>query len=691
MLPTITRKIKLDKETVKSPNLTGSFSPDDLTSIGNWAWDGYEEDRRSRLGWEDLNRAAMDLAMQVTQAKTFPWPDASNVQFPLITIATLQFHSRAYPAIIQGPEVVRYRVVGEDPTGTLGEAAARIGCHMSYQVMEEDQAWEEQHDRMLINIPIVGCAFKKSYYDGIKGQNVSELVLARDLVMDYYAKSVETCGRKTHVIPKSRNDIYSLVKSGAYRDCLKETWYAEPQLPQPEDGEDEARRDRTVPPATPSSLAPFQICEQHTYLDLDGDGYAEPAILTFERTSKFLLRIALRFERLEDIERNSSSEIISIRATEYFTKYGFIPSPDGSIYDMGFGVLIGSLNHAVNTNINQLIDAGTMKNLGGGFLGRGAKIRGGAYSFRPGEWKRLDSTGDDVRKNLVPLELPEPSAVLFNLLTLLIQYTDRVSGSTEAITGENPGQNTKVGTYEGMVEQGSKVYAAIFKRIWRSMKEEFKKLYVLNSMFMPDKLSFGDGYKVGREDYRMNPDRICPVADPNVVSEHTRVQQAFAIADRARAYPGYNVDAAEVHFLKSLRVEGYQQLYIGAANTPQPKPYQITVAELKAQTEQAKAQQAQLQFIVEMQEQIRVNDATILQLQAQAEKFAADAQSESGWQQVELINAMLNATKERTAALNERVKLGLEALRIQADVHIAQTEASAQVAAAKAKPNGTSH
>jgi len=119
-----------------------------------------------------------------------------------------------------------------------------------------------------------------------------------------------------------------------------------------------------------------------------------------------------------------------------------------------------------------------MQNSGGGFLGRGVKIRGGNYSFSPLEWKRVDSSGDDLRKNIVPLTIPAPSDTLYKMLVLLIDYSNRTSASTETLVGENPGQNTPAETSRTMVEQGIKIYAAIFKRSWRAMKNVQEALYL---------------------------------------------------------------------------------------------------------------------------------------------------------------------------------------------------------------------
>ncbi|MDE2106812.1 MAG: hypothetical protein KGL39_56880, partial [Patescibacteria group bacterium] len=177
------------------PDVTHLMNEEDLQHIGQRVWEGFRRDKLSRSKWEKRTQAAMDMAMQIQKGKSFPWPGCANVVFPLVSIACLQFHSRAYPALISGTDIVKYRVVGNDPEGTSAARALRIGTHMSYQVLEEDPSWEEQHDRLLLNVPIVGCAFMKTFFSPQIKSNTSELVLAQDFVIDYYAKSVESAAR----------------------------------------------------------------------------------------------------------------------------------------------------------------------------------------------------------------------------------------------------------------------------------------------------------------------------------------------------------------------------------------------------------------------------------------------------------------------------------------------------------------
>lgn len=682
-------KLVLDAAAIKSPNLASRFEKADLDRIGNAVIDGFDRDKQSRSAWERRNEAGMDLALQISKAKNFPWPNCSNVAFPLVTIAAMQFHARAYPAIISGNDIVKCRVIGEDKTGEITERAERISTHMSWQCLEEDQAWEEQHDRGLLNLSIVGCNFLKTYFDAREAHNTSELVLAKDLVVNYWAKSVETTPRKTQLIPLYRNDIYEKVRRGTFRDVLEEAWFL--GVAQSETSQARLRQDQrqgTNPPQ-PDETTPFCGLEQHVLMDLDGDGYAEPYIITVERQSKSVLRIVTGFDREEDVERNAKGQVICIHRLQYYTKVPFIPSPDGGIYDIGFGVLLGPLNESVNTAINQLFDAGTMSTTAGGFLGRGAKVKGGVYTFSPLEWKRLDATGDDIQKSIFPLPVREPSTVLFQLLGLLIDYTNRISGSTDMMVGENPGQNTPAETSRTMVQQGEKIFNAIFKRVWRAMKEEFKKLYVLNAINLPDSYSFGPtGQKALRADYLGNPNSVAPAADPNLTSEAQQFQQAQAIASRAATVPGYDPMEVERRVLKHLKVDGIEKLFPGPEKFPPGKDVKLQIAELRAQEADGKLKAQQQQFLIEMQEQARLDDAQIAKIEGELRIAEAAAQGDQTDRQINAMNTMLGFMKHSQAERQTRIDALTKELQLRVDDHHAAADREVEkekVAAMKAK------
>ena len=109
-------------------------------------------------------------------------------------------------------------------------------------------------------------------------------------------------------------------------------------------------------------------------------------------------------------------------------------------------------------------------------------MKGGQQSFAPLEWKHVETTGDDIRKNVFPLPVREPSQVLFTLLSLLISYGERIGSATEAMVGENPGQNTPAETSRNMIEQGMKIFSGIFKRMHRSLQLS-RRFYLVSCQY----------------------------------------------------------------------------------------------------------------------------------------------------------------------------------------------------------------
>jgi len=650
-------KDKFDlKDIMYEANIAPMLSKSDLDTIGSQVVKDFDNDLISRSSWEKRTEASLKLALQVAETKNFPWVNASNVKFPLITIAALQYHARSYPVLIDSDRPVKCRVLGEDKDGLRGLRADRVENHMSYQLLEEDEDWESEMDKVLITQPIIGCAFKKTYYDPIRKHNISENVLAKDLVVNYWTKSLETAPRVTHVLQMSRNEIYERVARGLWNEISEgrqqgSSGYAMGNnLQQAQD-----KAQGITPPEPNDSSTPIEILEQHCHIDFDDDGYAEPYIVYVRRDNKQVARIVARYTE-SDIEYNKDkSVILGIKAEQYFTKYPFVPSPDGGFYDLGFGVLLGPLNESINTIINQLVDAGTMANTAGGFLSRGIKLRGGESSFRPMEWKHVDTTGDDLRKGIVPLPVREPSQVLFTLLNLLIGYGERIGGSVDILTGQNPGQNTPAETTRTMAEQGMKIFNGIFKRTHRSLKQEFRKLYRLNQIFIQKNTAYvSNAVNAGivlAEDYKGPVTDVMPSSDPSITSDAQRMNQANALAMRVQATPGlYNRYEVEHTYLKAMRVPNIDKVLPdpkGPNAVPAPTNPKLQIEQLKQQTRHAEMELTMKLGLLKLMGEAEVNQAQIKKLEAEAEVLRIGVLHEGEKLRLQEINTQIGMQRER--------------------------------------------
>jgi chaperonin GroES len=163
-------------------------------------------------------------------------------------------------------------------------------------------------------------------------------------VVNYWTKDLESCPRATHVLEFYPHEVAEKKRAGLWL-----TWSL------------------AAARAANDDQAPHTFLEQHRLWDLDGDDYPEPYIVTVHKETR-------RWSAWSPASMSAGSwkqdgKVVQIKPVRCFTKYPFIPSPDGSFYDIGFGTLLGALGETINTTINQLMDAGHLANVQGGFIG----------------------------------------------------------------------------------------------------------------------------------------------------------------------------------------------------------------------------------------------------------------------------------------------------------------------------------
>lgn len=574
--------IKLLDRWSKSPNLANEMEPgtdypdideNELQRLGMRVKLEFDIDENSRADWMTKTKDAMDLAMQIAQPKLYPWPKASNVIFPLMTTASMQFAARAYPAIVAGRDIVRGTVIGDDsgrpkmvngqpvmgPNGApvWDEApgakqirATRIGDHMSFQLIDEQPEWEVETDLMLVRLPMVGCEFRKSYFDPAKGRNASMLVSALNLVVNYKAKSLETAPRITEKLELYPLEIKERERAGTFREI----------------------RYTNSPDASGDEDAPQKFLEQHRWWDLDGDDFPEPYIVTVHEASAQVVRIVARFD-LDGVKYNATrGRIVRIEPIHFYTKYDFIPNPDGGIYGVGFGQLLKPINESINTTLNMLIDSGHLANTGGGFIGKGLSMNAGSMRFQAGEWKQVNATGQTVRESIVPLPIKEPSMVLFQLLGMLIDAGKEIAAIQNVLSGDadSVGANASPTTVLALIEEGMKVYTWIYKRIHRALKAELHKLYELNRKYLNEETSYrvGSDWKtITRADYEKGAG-VEPVSDPTMVTNMQKLGRAqilLPLKDDVRM----NFQEITTRLFQAASIDNIPKLY---NPNPQPPP-----------------------------------------------------------------------------------------------------------------------
>jgi chaperonin GroES len=656
------------KDVMGAPNICDLLTAEERAKIGNECVDGYERDKSSRTDWDERMANANRLALQVTERKSEPWDGASNVMFPLVTAAALAWHARAYPLLMPGTDIAKCRVIGDDPGMKKQERANRIAAHLSYQLLEEDESWEEEQDKCLLVTAIAGNAYKKTYFDPILKRTVSRLVLPSDLIVNYWTKGeINHSPRVSHYMVFSENDIHEREVTERFCKYDDDKYTPRPKPdPQVTDPVKIATDDRQgVTKPQQDDTTPIEYIEQLCWVDLDGDGYKEPYIATVELSTHRLKRLVARYVD-RTIVRASNGKVAYIHPQKIYTKYGLIPSPDGGYMDLGFGMLMGPLNDSVNSIVNQLVDCGTRQNYGGGFLGRGAKFRGGKYTFDVGEWKQLDFMGDDIKKVVMALPTNEPSKVLFELMQFLIQYAERIASATDIQQGEGPGQNQKAETTRILNENGSRVFAATFLRAWRSFRNELRIFYYLNTMHITsdkefENLSLGSGAVVYADDYRASHTEVRPIADPRIVSKELRIRETAQTMDLAFKIPGFNKYKTVRRHLEALGTPSIDEIFprpkappqqgqqqpgqqggpqAGQPGQPQPQPDQQEPdiqpppndKMIRAQVEMGKLQLDQQRFKMEqqnskikLQSEVMLIQGKVMELRAKAMKELAEA------------------------------------------------------------------
>lgn len=620
-------------------------------AIGMKVCEFYDLDQASRSEWLEDAKKGMDLALQKRKPKQYPWPGASSVVYPAITQASQQFAARAYPAIIPNNSVVKGKIIGNDEgvplvdpatkqpianpqtgqpawavePGTKASRARRIGDHMSWQLLEEQPEWEEDTDKLLNILPIIGCHFRKSYFDPVMKRNRSASVSAINVVINYYAESIYTVPRITEEVKLYPHEVMEHRRSGYFID--------QDYGPPDSDAKGNSSGQDTQGPMT--------FLEQHCRLDLDEDGYEEPYIVTVHKDSYKVARITARFDPEgvlfgEVDEETGEPVLVKIEPVHYYTKYDFLPNTEGGIYGKGFAQFLGPMNEAINSTLNMLIDAGHLANMQGGFIGTGVKMQAGAIRRKPGEWTPVNAPGRDIRQAIVPLEYKEPSNVLFSLLGLLIEASKDISSVKDVLSGEVKAQTMSPTVFLALVEQGLKVFSSIYKRIYRALRDEFDKLYRLNRLYLEDSKRFkvGDEYKeVTRADYERGSG-VQPVSDPSMVADAVRIAKSeFLMQFKDDPL----CDGIEIR-RRTLEAAGIEKIDKILKGQPAPNPEMIAKAAelaLKEIEVKAKAMQAM---------------AAAMKSMAEVDTLISEDQRAWAQTQFEIMRTLIDA---RTAATGE--------------------------------------
>jgi hypothetical protein len=554
----------LSASTEFNANIAEVIDEQELGVLGSELSQNYEDYKSSRQDWEQAYVQGLDLLGFKYEQRTEPFQGASGATHPVLAEAVTQFQAQAYKELLPAEGPVRTQVVGLD-TPEIQDQADRVAEFMNYQIMDVMQEYEPEFDQMLFYLPLSGSTFKKVYYDETLGRAVSQFVQAQDLVVPYSATSLDDAEAIIHVIKISANDLRKQQVAGFYRDI--------DLLPSDEATNADSIKDKEkslegVNKVNPEEI--FTLLECHVNLDLEGfedkDASGEPTgiklpyIVTIEEGSTEVL----------SIRRNYSEADPKKQKVQYFVHYKFLPGL--GFYGFGLIQMIGGLSRTATQALRQLLDAGTLSNLPAGFKQRGIRIRDDAQSIQPGEWRDVDAPGGNLKDAFMTLPYKEPSQTLLALMGVVVQAGQRFASIADMQVGDG-NQQAAVGTTVALLERGSRVMSAIHKRIYASMKQEFKLLAKVFSTYLPPEYPYdvvGGQRNIKQTDFDDKVD-IIPVADPNIFSQTQRISIAQTELQLAMSNPQiHNMYEIYRNMYSALGVKDIEKI-LNKPDQPTPK------------------------------------------------------------------------------------------------------------------------
>lgn len=531
-------------------NLAEYMSEGELTSLAGELIGDFDSDIGSRKDWIQTYVDGLELLGLKIEERAEPWEGACGVYHPILSEALVKFQSETMMSTFPAAGPVKTQIIGKETTEKK-EAAERVKDDMNYQLTDVMQEYRPEHERMLWGLGLAGNAFKKIYIDPALDRQVAMFVPAEDIVVPYGASSLETAERITHVMRKTENELKRLQHAGFYRDV---------DLGEPNNVLDEVEKKIAEKLGFKASTDDrYKILEMHVELDLLGyehkdkdgkeTGIALPYVVTMEKGSNTILAIRRNWEPDDETHQKR----------QHFVHYGYIPG--FGFYCFGLIHLIGAFAKSGTSMLRQLVDAGTLSNLPGGFKTRGLRIRGDDTPIAPGEFRDVDVPSGTMRDNILPLPYKEPSVVLAQLLDKVIQE-GRAFASVSDMKVSDMSANAPVGTTLAILERTLKVMSAVQARIHYSMKREFKLLKKIIADYTPEDYSYvpvEGSPRAKKSDY--DNVEVIPVSDPNAATMAQKIVQYQAVLQLAQQSPQiYNMPLLHRQMLEVLGIRNAAKL-----------------------------------------------------------------------------------------------------------------------------------
>ena len=531
-------------------NLAEDMDESVLTELAGDLLGEFDEDISSRKDWIQTYVDGLELLGMKVEDRTEPWPGACGVHHPLLAEAVVKFQaetmSETFPA--QGP--VRTQIIGKE-TNEKKDAAARVQDDMNYQLTDVMVEYRPEHERMLWGLGLAGNAFKKVYYDPSLGRQVAMYVAAEDVVVPYGASSLEVAERVTHVMRKTPNELKKLQASGFYRDV---------DLPEPVNSMDEVEQKISEQLGFRAETDDrYKLLEMHVDLVIEDDDYRDEAENDLEIALPYVITIDKETETVLSIRRNWNPDDKKKLKRNHFVHYSYVPG--FGFYAFGLIHLIGAFAKSGTSLIRQLVDAGTLSNLPGGFKTKGLRVKGDDTPISPAEWRDVDVASGTMRDNIMPLPYKEPSQVLYSLLGTIVDEGRRFAGMADMKVSDMSAQ-APVGTTLAILERTLKMMSAVQARVHYAMKREFQLLKGIIRDYTPDTYSYEPeegGRRAKKSDY--DNVEVIPVSDPNAATMAQKIVQYQAVIQLAQGAPQiYDLPYLHRQMLEVLGIKNAQKL-----------------------------------------------------------------------------------------------------------------------------------
>jgi hypothetical protein len=530
-------------------NLAEDLDDRYMAELSSDLLEGFNNDVNSRKDWLETYVDGLELLGLKIEQRSEPWEGACAVYHPLLSEALVKFQAETMMETFPAAGPVKTSIIGKETEDCL-EAAARVQENMNYQLMDMMPEYRPEHERMLWGLGLAGNAFKKVYYDPALERQVSLFVPAEDMVVPYGASNLETAERITHVMRKTEQEVHKLQQMGFYRDI---------ELGDPDYDLDEVEKkiaEQMGFDATNDDR--YKILEMNVNLDLEGyededdqgtTGIALPYIVTIDKGTTEIL----------SIRRNWNPDDKKKKRREHFVHYGYIPG--FGFYCFGLIHLIGAFSKSGTMLLRQLVDAGTLSNLPGGFKARGLRIKGDDTPIGPGEWRDVDAPSGTIRDNLMALPYKEPSQVLAALMDKIVDEGRRFASAADMKVSDMSA-NSPVGSTLAILERTLKVMSAVNARIYYSMKKEFGLLKNIIRDYTDPEYQYDPSTGTpGAKQADYDKVNLIPVADPNAATMAQKVVQYQAVMQMAQQNPDiYDLKELNRQMLEVLGVKNIGKL-----------------------------------------------------------------------------------------------------------------------------------